>query len=193
MPRVPVLHAPRNFSPRDKAPAGRRAAKCYERRAARRLIPGTSGWTVRGRAEEAPKLEARLGTDTFVAAWGTPLRGEAPHGDENDVAVAVAARGAWTRFWVRGARYLRRCISVAGFYLGWHRSAAGDGRGVPSRGRRLDLHAANKTAVYLELYPYLDSVWTGEASYLEGDANHYLVAIAGLPFGRPSQLLAGKL
>ena len=139
------------------------------------------------------KLEARLGPDTFVAAWGTPIRGEAPHGDENDVAVAVAARGAWTRFWVRGARYLRRCIGVAGFYLDGIAAAPATVAAFRREGGRLDMHAANKTAVYLELYPYLDSVWTGEASYLLGDANHYLVGIAGLPWGRPSQLLAGAL
>ena len=150
-----------------------------------------------GRAEgfrkKRQKLEARLGPDTFVAAWGTPIRGEAPHGDENDVAVAVAARGAWTRFWVRGARYLRRCIGVAGFYLDGIAPPPATVAAFRREGGRLDLHAANKTAVYLELYPYLDSVWTGEASYLLGDANHYLVGIAGLPCGRPSQLLAGAL
>ena len=113
-------------------------------------------------------MEARLRARHLRAAWGTPIRGEAPHGDENDVAVAVAARGAWARFWVRGARYLRGGVGVAGFYLDGIAPPPVRGRGVPSRGRPPDMHAANKTAVYLELYPYLDSVWTGEAQLPAG-------------------------
>ena len=66
-------------------------------------------------------------------------------------------------------------------------------KNAPHRAPFLDLHAANKTAVYLELYPHMDAVWTGEASNYELGPDHFLVGVAGVPFGLPSQMLSGAV
>ena len=55
-----------------------------------------------------------------------------------------------------------------------------------ARARRrahFDLHAASKPTVYLELFPYFDSVWTGEGTDYTSDPAHFLVNIVGVRFG----------
>ena len=45
----------------------------------------------------------------------------------------------------------------------------------------------------MELYPFFDGVWTGEASDYDGTPDHFVVAIAGAPFGLPAQMLSGAV
>ncbi|KAH8067859.1 hypothetical protein JL720_12359 [Aureococcus anophagefferens] len=135
-----------------------------------------------GRPRTDRTLDARLGAGDYVLAWRTP----------------------------RGARHLALCGGMKGFYMdGISASPAAIGaarrgaeralskvaskKNAPHRAPFLDLHAANKTAVYLELYPHMDAVWTGEASNYELGPDHFLVGVAGVPFGLPSQMLSGAV
>lgn len=118
-------------------------------------------------------------------AWTTKLK------EEEDQALAVSGRGMWARFYERTAEFLVKCVGIAGFYV--------DGfAGSPAILRRLnvkiDLHAANKTLNYIELFPYVSSLWTGEANnYAAASLDHFSTAIAGVPFGVPAQMLSGAL
>ncbi|KAH8052400.1 hypothetical protein JL721_10874 [Aureococcus anophagefferens] len=183
---------------------GGRAARGLREQVARRQA--ADGPHAR-RAPRRGRLRPRL---AHARAGGAPGAALAPHGTDDDVAASVAAGSAWLRFFQRGARHLALCGGMKGFYMdGISASPAAIGaarrgaeralskvaskKNAPHRAPFLDLHAANKTAVYLELYPHMDAVWTGEASNYELGPDHFLVGVAGVPFGLPSQMLSGAV
>ncbi|KAK7253544.1 hypothetical protein SO694_000011134 [Aureococcus anophagefferens] len=183
-------------------PRARRAPREKNARASPRNAPGrpTAG---RGRTARSTRASARATTSSPGArrALGgarRPARGAAPRGTDDDVAASVAAGGAWLRFFQRGARHLALCGGMKGFYMDGisarrprHRrrargaeralSKVASKKNAPHRAPFLDLHAANKTAVYLELYPHMDAVWTGEASNYELGPDHFLAGVRACP------------
>lgn len=125
-------------------------------------------------------LRDHLPPGSFTAAWVTGMRGaEAPHGNAACQAVAVNGSGPWIDHFVAGAAHLVRCSGVGGFYMdgiAFNRDAMKRMRRAAelafdekfaSSGRRplhFDNHPNNKTAVYIELLPYFDSIWVREGA-----------------------------
>ena len=61
---------------------------------------------------------------------------------------------------------------------------------------KLDLHAScagNPHLPYVELYPYLDSIWFGEqCNYAAYTPEQWLAEVSGVPFGLPGQVLGNN-
>lgn len=43
--------------------------------------------------------------------------------------------------------------------------------------------------LYMELFPYLDTLWVGEGYYYDFPPDRWLIEISGIPFGVPCQLM----
>ena len=66
---------------------------------------------------------------------------------------------------------------------------------------RIDMHSWNHfneyagyascLNLYMDLFPYIDQLWIGEGRNYNTPPDYWLVEIAGIPFGLPSQMLEG--
>ena len=136
----------------------------------------------------------------YTAAWHEVLAD-----GEVDAAVQTPAfTGRWDNYWIEGILWLARALDVDGIYL----DGAPYERGVLRRLRRalaaagvkgdfkLDLHAScagNPHLPYVELYPYLDSIWFGEqCNYAAYTPEQWLAEVSGVPFGLPGQVLGNN-
>jgi len=121
---------------------------------------------------------------------------------EVDAAVQTPAfTTRWDNYWIEGVLWLVRNLDIDGIYL----DGAPYERGVLRRLRRalepltrereflIDLHAScagNPHLPYVELYPYIDSIWFGEqCEYPTYSPEQWLAEVSGIPFGLPGQVL----
>ena len=109
----------------------------------------------------------------------------------------------WDNYWIEGILWLVRNLDIDGIYL----DGAPYERSILRRLRAaleplvkardspflLDLHAScygNPHLPYVELYPYLDSIWFGEQCNYQGyNPDQWLAEVAGIPFGLPGEIL----
>lgn len=106
----------------------------------------------------------------YTAAWHEVLAS-----GEVDAAVQTPAfTSRWDNYWIEGILWLARNLNIDGIYLDGapyerailrrlRRALADEGRGDDFL---LDLHAScagNPHLPYVELYPYLDSIWFGDS------------------------------
>ncbi|KAL1519122.1 hypothetical protein AB1Y20_003386 [Prymnesium parvum] len=133
----------------------------------------------------------------YTAAWHEVLAN-----GEVDAAVQTPAfTSRWDNYWIEGILWLARNLDIDGIYLDgapYERSIlrrlrqalAEEGRG---QGFKLDLHAScagNPHLPYVELYPYLDSLWFGEqCEYKTYSPEQWLAEVSGVPFGLPGEML----
>ncbi len=113
----------------------------------------------------------------------------------------------WDNYYVEGLAYLLRKAAIDGIYLdgiGYDRVVMKRVRKVLDRvrpGSLIDFHSGNaysfhdlKISVanqYMELFPYIDSLWFGEGFNYNESPDYWLVEISGLPFGLFSDMLNG--
>ncbi len=113
----------------------------------------------------------------------------------------------WHNYYIEGLGYLARNLKIDGLYLdeiGYDREIMKRVRRVLDRerpGALLDLHSwnhlnaqagyANCLNLYLEHLPYLDSLWIGEGRNYDEPPDHWMVEIAGIPFGLMGEMLQG--
>ena len=105
------------------------------------------------------------------------------------------------QYWIEGILWLARNLDVDGIYLDGapyerailrrlRRALAAEGRGSNFL---LDLHAScagNPHLPYVELYPYIDSIWFGEqCEYKTFSPRQWLAEVSGVPFGLPGEIL----
>ena len=148
-----------------------------------------------------PWLMEHLGSG-YVPSWRQPL-----FNGETDASLKGDIGTRHDNFYLEGASWLIRNTGVDGIYF--------DGIGldrhtmrrltrlmhelIPGGGRR-DAHLGNNflyldnrcnsANMYMEHFPYLDTLWIGEGfNYLLGP-DYWLVEVSGLPFGLPSDMLA---
>jgi hypothetical protein len=108
-------------------------------------------------------------------------------------------------YYCQGLEYLTKEVGIDGLYI----DDVSFGRKVMQRVRRIldrnrpnpliDLHSsnhynaiqgwANPALLYLELFPYIDSLWFGEWFNYEAGPDYWLVEISGIPFGLMGQTL----
>jgi hypothetical protein len=148
-----------------------------------------------------PWLMEHLGTG-YVPAWRQPL-----FNGETDAALTIENGTRYDNFYLEGASWLIRNTGVDGIYF--------DGIGldrhtmrrltrvmqelIPGGGRR-DAHLGNNylyldnrcnaANMYMDHFPYLDTLWIGEGFNYELGPDYWLVEVSGLPFGLPSDMLA---
>ena len=111
----------------------------------------------------------------------------------------------WHNYYIEGLGYLARNLKIDGLYLdeiGYDREIMKRVRRVLDRERPdalLDLHSwnhlnaqagyANCLNLYLEHLPYLDSLWIGEGRNYDEPPDHWMVEVAGIPFGLMGEML----
>ena len=141
----------------------------------------------------------------YTPAWHQTLA-------DGEVDEAVADTGhagltRWDNYYLEGLAYLLRKAAIDGLYLdgiGYDRGVMKRVRKVLDRNRAgslIDFHSGNNYTFhdlrvspanqYMELFPYIDSLWFGEGYNYNESPDYWLVEISGLPFGLFSDMLEG--
>ena len=144
-------------------------------------------------------LQEHLGTG-YIPAWHCWFGG-------GDVCAALVTSGLsrWHNYYLEGLAWLLRNVEIDGLYLddvGYDRVVMQRVRKVLDRGRPgclIDLHSwnhfngmagwANCANLYLELFPYIDTLWFGEGFDYNQPPDYWLVEISGIPFGLFGEML----
>lgn len=161
------------------------------------------------------------GTDPFITehfgnhvitAWKHTFVGGRYDGIA-DPSVITDPQGRICNFYLGGLSWLIDMVGIDGLYI----DDVAYGKTIMRRVRRLfdkkkpkakiDFHTCNhffdtkelgfglghNMLMYMELFPYLDSLWIGEGyNYDETDGDYWLTEISGLPFGLMSEMLEGS-
>ncbi|NPV45921.1 MAG: hypothetical protein HPY69_03095 [Armatimonadetes bacterium] len=144
-------------------------------------------------------LQEHLVSD-YAAAWHQPY----PNG-EVDAAIATVGLSRWHNYYLEGLAWLVREVGVDGLYLdgiGYDREIMKRVRKVLDRSRPgclIDFHSGNDYAymdrrvspanLYMEHFPYLDSLWFGEMYDYDLPPDYWLVEVSGIPFGLYGEML----
>jgi hypothetical protein len=138
----------------------------------------------------------------YVPAWHTPLGNGC-----TDAAIATTGLSRWHNYYLEGLNWLIRNVGIDGLYLdgvGYDREIMKRVRKVMQRSRDaclIDFHSGNNfhpeyglnncANQYLELFPYIDSLWFGEGFDYNEPPDYWLVEIAGIPYGLFGEMLQG--
>jgi hypothetical protein len=138
----------------------------------------------------------------YVPAWHTPLPG-----GKVDASVATTGLSRWHNYYLEGLAWMIKNAGVDGLYLdgvGYDREIMKRVRKVMDRTRPgclIDFHSgnnfhpdyglANCANQYLELLPFVDSIWFGEGFNYDESPDYWLVEIAGIPYGLFGEMLHG--
>ena len=162
------------------------------------------GWPVTNVKGPHPWLVAHVGTD-ILPAWRETVRFPESYPPRLDLAVVTAPETRWDNFYLAGLDHLVREYGIDGLYID-DTALTGESmrrarRILDRDGRRrlIDNHSWNhhdpragggsSNLVFLDLYPYFDSLWRGEGFSDGASADSWLVERSGFPFGVPSEML----
>jgi hypothetical protein len=136
----------------------------------------------------------------YVPAWHTPLGN-----GHTDAALATAGLSRWHNYYLEGMSWLIRKLGIDGLYLdgiGYDREIMKRLRKVmqrEGRGCLIDFHSGNNfhpeyglnncANQYMELFPYIDSLWFGEGFDYNEPPDYWMVEIAGIPYGLFGEML----
>lgn len=160
-------------------------------------------WPVTNSSGPHPWLTSNLGSN-FVPAWRETLRGR--FAGLLDLAVITTPDSRWNNFYLEGLDYLIDKTSIDGLYIddtALDRKSMRRARRILDDKRpeaRIDMHSWNHynglagyascSIVFMELYPYYDRLWHGEAfDYQNTTEDYWLVEMSGIPFGLMSEML----
>lgn len=149
-----------------------------------------------------PWLNENLRTN-FIPAWQTELDGK--YAGRKDLSVLTRPDGAWNNFYLAGLNWLTEKADIDGVYVD---DTALD-RSTLLRARRIleahrpapliDFHSWNpfdhedsyivSASLYMDLFPFVDRLWLGEAANYDQGPDAWLVQYAGIPFGVMSEML----
>lgn len=157
-----------------------------------------------------PFLTENFG-DEVIPAWKHTFIGGKYDGT-TDPTVVTNPAGRICNFYVGSLAWLVENAKIDGLYIddvGFDRQVMRRVRRVFDRRRphaKIDFHTCNhfedspaigfgyghNMLIYMELLPYLDSLWVGEGyEYSESTPEYILTEISGLPFGLMSEMLEG--
>ena len=153
---------------------------------------GPNEWLVRNLREK------------YIPAWYNPVK-EGKFKGSFDLSVITTPNSRLNNFYIAGLDWMVRNLEIDGIYIddaALDRFTLQRARKVIDRHRpegRIDLHSWNHfnswagfascLNIYMDLLPYLDLVWIGEARDYNRAPDHWLVEVSGLPFGLPGQML----
>jgi hypothetical protein len=122
---------------------------------------------------------------------------------EEDASIADIGLSRWDNYYVEGLDWVLQNTQIDGLYLdgiGYDREIMKRVRKVLDRsnpGSLIDMHSGNNYIFYgvspanqyMELFPYLNSLWFGEYYDYNNSPDYWLVEISGIPFGLPGSML----
>ena len=151
----------------------------------------------------------------FERAWSNPVQNVYPTGSgaagpwqrafvdhppsEFDAAIKVKALSRWNNYYVEGLRQMQADFGFDGLYLdeiAYDRVTMQRAKAILGSSGLIDHHSdkggftPSPATNYLELFPFIDSLWYGEGFDYEGSsASYWLLEISGLPHGLHGDLL----
>ena len=152
----------------------------------------------------------------YTPAWSNPVQNTYPgstetagiaagmekwvdHAHEQDAAVKVKALSRWNNYYVEGLRQMVADFDFDGLYLdeiAYDRVTIMRAKAVLGADRLIDHHSdkggftPSPATNYLELYPFIDSLWYGEGFDYDGSLPAYwLLEIGGVALGLNSDML----
>jgi len=144
-------------------------------------------------------LQEHLVSD-YAAAWHQPYAN-----GEVDAAIVTQGLSRWHNYYLEGLGWLIRNVGIDGLYLdgiGYNREVMKRVRKVMDRSRAgclIDFHSGNSydynnaqaspACLYMEHFPYIDSLWFGEMYDYDLPPDYWLVEISGIPFGLYGEML----
>ena len=143
--------------------------------------------------------------DKYEVAWAqfvkpsSPLPNYFPYDVEQDAAIKVLALSRWNNYYVKGLHQIVKDYGCDGIYLdeiAYDRITMLRARNALGPDALIDTHSYCKGATYspamryMELYPFIDSLWYGENfKYDSATPEYWLAEISGIPFGLNSDML----
>jgi hypothetical protein len=140
--------------------------------------------------------------DRYVPAWHQPLGN-----GHMDASIATTGLSRWHNYYIEGLRWLIENVGVDGLYLdgiGYDREIMKRVRKVMQRTRPdclIDFHSGNHfhpqyglnncANLYMELFPFIDSLWFGEGFNYDESPDYWMVEMAGIPYGLFGEMLHG--
>ncbi|MBS1606278.1 MAG: hypothetical protein JST42_26705 [Bacteroidetes bacterium] len=140
----------------------------------------------------------------FIPGWVATFQ----HGrfkGKQDLAILTRPDSRMNNFYLGGLDWMCKNLKIDGLYLddlALDRETLRRARKILDRQRpwaRIDLHTwnhynqygkwANSLYLYMDLLPYMDQLWIGEARDYDKPADYWLIEVSGIPFGLTSQML----
>lgn len=138
----------------------------------------------------------------YDPAWHDPSVGR-----DGDMSIRTQGLSRWHNYYIEGLNYLIKNTGIRGLYL----DGVGYDREIMKRIRKtmdraadsclIDLHSGNSfqpayglnspANKYMELFPYINSLWLGEMYDYNSKPDYWLVEISGIPFGLYGEILQG--
>ncbi|MFE5322113.1 glycoside hydrolase domain-containing protein [Paenibacillus sp. NPDC056579] len=160
----------------------------------------TSLW----QGDAAEWVRKHLGDDV-IPAWKHEFK-VGKHAGIIDAAILTDGTSRLANYYVEGLKWLTEHVGIDGIYIddtAYDRFTMRRARKVLDRakpGSLIDFHTwnhmneragfVNNANLYMELFPYLDSLWIGEGfKYNEVSPDYWLVEISGIPFGLMGEML----
>ena len=138
----------------------------------------------------------------YVPAWTAVLSD-----GSLDTSITTTMLSRWHNYYIEGLRWLLEEIEIDGIYLdgiGYDRDVMQRVRKVMDNtrpGSLIDWHNGNtfqpqyglsSPAVrYMDLMPYMDSLWFGEMFEYSNTPDYWLIEISGIPFGLMGDMISG--
>ena len=140
----------------------------------------------------------------YDPAWHHPQPAE---GIDWDMSIRTQGLSRWHNYHIEGLNYLAKKTGMRGLYL----DGVGYDRDIMKRVRKtldraadsclIDFHSGNAfhpqygmnspANNYMELFPYVNSLWLGEGYDYTSKPDYWLVEISGIPFGLYGEMLQG--
>ena len=152
-----------------------------------------------------PWLQTHLRTN-YVPAWRHAFSSGNYKGHV-DAAIVTNGMSRWHNYYVEGLQWLVKHLAIDGIYIddvAYDRKVMQRVRKVFDRNRPgclIDVHSWNHfnaragfascANLYMEHFPYIDSLWFGEGFNYDESPDYWLVEISGIPFGLMGQMLQG--
>jgi hypothetical protein len=151
-----------------------------------------------------PWLQKHVRKD-YYPKWSTIFKSGKYKG-HTDATIMTTSLSRWSNYYCQGLDFLASQAQIDGLYLddvAYDRTVMRRVRRILERNRPvalIDLHSSNHfnayqgfvnpSLLYMEYFPFIDSLWFGEWFAYDKGPDYWLVEVSGLPFGMTGELLA---
>ncbi|WP_409342393.1 glycoside hydrolase domain-containing protein [Paenibacillus sp. MBLB4367] len=168
--------------------------------------PNGSAASILWQGDAAAWVREHLGDDV-IPAWKHEFA-EGKYAGAIDAAIISDGTSRMVNYYLEGLQWLLRETDIDGIYIddvAYDRTTIRRARKVLDRAKSgclIDFHTWNhmndlagfcsNANLYMELFPYLDSLWIGEGfDYNAAAPDYWLIEISGIPFGLMGEMLQG--
>jgi hypothetical protein len=152
-----------------------------------------------------PWLQRHLRTG-YIPAWRHVFRNGKYQGHV-DAAIVTNGMSRWHNYYLEGLKWLAQNVEIDGIYIddvAYDRVVMQRVRKILDRhrpGSLIDVHSWNhfnghagwtsNANLYMEHFPYVDSIWFGEGFNYNESPDYWLIEISGIPYGLTGEMLQG--